>query len=100
MNKTSKGQGFFILLIICVLLGLGLTLTSQSNTETYSYQDYLEEFREDHPAAYGRNYNTESYAYEYLEYLAERVGNITARNLNVSRVVADQMVVWKTKRGI
>ncbi len=68
--------------------------------EEDTYQDYLEEFREEHPAAYGRNYNTECYAYEYLEYLAERVGDITFRNFNISRVVADQMVVWKTKRGI
>ena len=43
MNKNSKGQGFFILLIICVLLGLGLTLTTQNNTENYTYQEYLEE---------------------------------------------------------
>ena len=43
MNKNSKGQGFFILLIICVLLGLGLTLTTQNNTENYTYQEYLKE---------------------------------------------------------
>ncbi len=43
MNKSSKGQGFFILLIICVLIGLGLTLNSQSNTENYTYRDYLED---------------------------------------------------------
>jgi len=43
LNKSSKGQGFFILLIICVLLGLGLTLTSQSNAGNYTYQDYLED---------------------------------------------------------
>jgi len=43
LNKNVKGQGFFILLVICVLLGLGLTLTSQSNTATYTYQDYLED---------------------------------------------------------
>ena len=43
MNKSSKGQGFFILLIICVLLGLGLTLTNQSNAGNYTYQDYLED---------------------------------------------------------
>jgi len=40
LNKSSKGQGFFILLIICVLLGLGLTLTSQTNAGNYTYQDY------------------------------------------------------------
>ena len=43
MNKSSKGQGFFILLIICVLLGLGLTLTHQTNAVNYKYQDYLED---------------------------------------------------------
>ncbi|MBP3578516.1 MAG: ATP-dependent zinc metalloprotease FtsH [Lachnospiraceae bacterium] len=43
MNKSSKGQGFFILLIICVLLGLGLTLTHQTNAVNYTYQDYLED---------------------------------------------------------
>ncbi len=43
MNKSSKGQGFFILLIICVLLGLGLTLTSQTNAGNYTYQNYLED---------------------------------------------------------
>ena len=43
MNKSSKGQGFFILLIICVLLGLGLTLTGQPNAGNYTYQDYLED---------------------------------------------------------
>jgi len=43
LNKNSKGQGFFILLIICVLLGLGLTLTTQNNTENYTYQEYLKE---------------------------------------------------------
>ena len=43
MNKSSKGQGFFILLIICVLLGLGLTLTNQKNTGNYTYQEYLED---------------------------------------------------------
>ena len=41
MNKSSKGQGFFILLIICVLIGLGLTLTSRTNGVSYTYQDYL-----------------------------------------------------------
>ena len=68
--------------------------------EEDTYQDYLEEFKEEHPAAYKRNHTTEGYAYEYLEYLANRVDRITLRNFNVSRVVADQMVVWKTKRGI
>ena len=43
MNRSSKGQGFFILLIICVLLGLGLTLTHQTNAVNYTYQDYLED---------------------------------------------------------
>ena len=43
MNKSSKGQGFFILLVVCVLLGLGLTLTTQSNVGNYTYQDYLEQ---------------------------------------------------------
>ena len=43
MNKGSKGQGFFILLIICVLVGLGLTLTSQTGNANYTYQDYLED---------------------------------------------------------
>ncbi len=43
MNKSSKGQGFFILLIICVLVGLGLTLTTQPSTASYTYQDYLED---------------------------------------------------------
>ena len=42
MNKSTKGQGFFILLIICVLIGLGLTLANQNNAENYTYQDYLE----------------------------------------------------------
>ena len=43
MNKSSKGQGFFILLIICVLIGLGLTLNSQSKVVNYTYRDYLED---------------------------------------------------------
>ena len=43
MNKSSKGQGFFILLVICVLLGLGLTLNTQTKTANYTYQDYLED---------------------------------------------------------
>ncbi len=43
MNKSSKGQGFFILLIICVLVGLGLTLATPTNTASYTYQDYLED---------------------------------------------------------
>jgi len=43
LNRSSKGQGFFILLIICVLLGLGLTLTHQTNAVNYTYQDYLED---------------------------------------------------------
>ena len=42
MNKSTKGQGFFILLIICVLIGLGLTLANQNNAENYTYRDYLE----------------------------------------------------------
>ena len=46
MNKSSKGQGFFILLIICVLIGLGLTLNSQSNAASYTYQNYLEDLAE------------------------------------------------------
>ena len=46
MNKTIKGQGFFILLIICVLIGLGLTLTNQNNAGTYTYQDYLEDLKD------------------------------------------------------
>ncbi len=45
MNKTSKGQGFFILLVICVLVGLGLTLTTQTNAGSYTYQNYLEELQ-------------------------------------------------------
>ena len=43
MNKSSKGQGFFILLVICVLLGLGLTLNTQTKTANYTYQEYLED---------------------------------------------------------
>jgi len=43
LNKNSKGQGFFILLVICVLLGLGLTLTTQSSSANYSYQNYLKD---------------------------------------------------------
>jgi len=43
LNKKSKGQGFFVLLVICVLLGIGLTLTNRSNTATYTYQEYLED---------------------------------------------------------
>ena len=43
MNRSSKGQGFFVLLVICVLLGLGLTLTTQSNVSNYTYQNYLED---------------------------------------------------------
>ncbi len=43
MNKSSKGQGFFILLIICVLLGLGLTLTTQTTAANYTYQEYLKD---------------------------------------------------------
>lgn len=39
-------------------------------------------------------------AYQYLQNLNDRVGDITWRNLNVSRVVADQLVIWITKRGI
>jgi len=46
LNKSSKGQGFFILLIICVLVGLGLTLTSQTNAVNYTYQEYLEDLAE------------------------------------------------------
>ncbi len=46
MNKSSKGQGFFILLIICVLIGLGLTLNSQSKVINYTYQNYLEDLAE------------------------------------------------------
>ena len=46
MNKTSKGHGFFILLLICVLLGLGLTLTSQNNAGSYTYQDYIKDLTE------------------------------------------------------
>jgi len=42
LNKSTKGQGFFILLIICVLIGLGLTLANQNNAENYTYRDYLE----------------------------------------------------------
>ena len=38
-----------------------------------------------------------SCGYLYLEHLKEQVGNITLRNLNVSRVVADRMVIWKTE---
>lgn len=41
-----------------------------------------------------------SNAYQYLENLKERVGDVTIRNFNVSRVLADQNVVWRTKRGI
>ena len=46
MNKSSKGQGFFILLILCVLIGLGLTLSSQSKAANYTYRDYLEDLAE------------------------------------------------------
>ena len=46
MNKSSKGQGFFILLIICVLIGLGLTLSNQSQQVNYTYRDYLEDLTE------------------------------------------------------
>ena len=46
MNKSSKGQGFFILLIICVLIGLGLTLSNQSRQVNYTYRDYLEDLTE------------------------------------------------------
>lgn len=42
MGKLLKGQGFFILLILCVLAGLWITSASQSNTTSYTYQDYLE----------------------------------------------------------
>ena len=45
MNKTSKGQGFFILLVICVLLGLGLTLTTRSSAGGYTYQNYLQDLQ-------------------------------------------------------
>lgn len=43
MNKSSRGQGFFIALIICVLLGLGLTLTTQTTGDSYTYQNYLDD---------------------------------------------------------
>ena len=46
MNKSSKGQGFFILLILCVLIGLGLTLSSRSNMASYTYRDYMEDLAE------------------------------------------------------
>jgi len=46
LNKSSKGQGFFILLIICVLIGLGLTLSNQSQQVNYTYRDYLEDLTE------------------------------------------------------
>ena len=46
MNKSTKGQGFFILLIICVLIGLGLTLANQNKAESYTYQDYLEKLKD------------------------------------------------------
>ncbi len=41
MNKTSKGHGFFIALLICVLIGLGLTLATQTKSENYTYQEYI-----------------------------------------------------------
>lgn len=46
MNKSSKGQGFFILLIICVLIGLGLTLSNQSQGVNYTYRNYLDDLTE------------------------------------------------------
>jgi len=46
LNKSTKGQGFFILLIICVLIGLGLTLANQNKAESYTYQDYLEKLKD------------------------------------------------------
>ena len=45
MNKASKGQGFFVLLIICVLLGLGLTLLTGNNAGGYTYQNYLNDLQ-------------------------------------------------------
>lgn len=41
-----------------------------------------------------------TYAYRYLQNLHDRVGDVTIRNFNVSRVLAEQNVVWRTKRGI
>ena len=46
MNKSSKGQGFFILLVLAVLIGLGLTLTTQTNASNYTYQNYLQDLTE------------------------------------------------------
>ena len=46
MSKSSKAQGLFILLILCVLIGLGLTLSSQSQQVNYTYRDYLEDLTE------------------------------------------------------
>lgn len=43
MGKSLKGQGFFILLILCVLAGLWLSSSSQTNAASYTYQDYLED---------------------------------------------------------
>jgi len=46
LNKSSKGQGFFILLVLAVLIGLGLTLTTQTNASNYTYQNYLQDLTE------------------------------------------------------
>lgn len=43
MGKSLKGQGFFILLILCILAGLWLSSSSQTNAASYTYQDYLED---------------------------------------------------------
>ena len=45
MNKSMKGQGFYILLILAVLIGIGLTLTSQTKAGSYTYQDYLKDLQ-------------------------------------------------------
>ncbi len=46
MGKSLKGQGFFILLILCVLAGLWLTSSNQTNAASYTYQDYLEDLED------------------------------------------------------
>lgn len=46
MGKSLKGQGFFILLILCVLVGLWLTSSNQTNAASYTYQDYLEDLED------------------------------------------------------
>lgn len=68
--------------------------------DSEKYVEYLSEFRKYNPAAVNNDGSAKSYAYDYLENLAERVGKTTLRNFNVSRVVADRMAVGKTEGGI